>query len=427
MSLDLETQLRQYTDHIVERVDTDATIGHHLAPATRLERLLPVRGVLVAVGSAIAVLLLAVPLLISGTDETLTPRDGVTSTALGGVVPTPMPDIASWEWHRIEGTDENVPGGQMFTVDNRLMVVDDACPASTEEGADCPPPSYWWESPDGLTWNREPLPEDLAGYVLSPIRAHDGAWLLGTDASGQQAIFFHLGDGWTRVDLTKPLSVWPLVATRGTTVLVVTDDRLVFSDDLGANLELVDIPWLGEATAMVSTSEGFVTYVRNNDRIEIWFSEGGHTWEQLDSPAPIGGGEVSWLTVAGRGNSFVAAVLEPTGRSTHWISEDGLSWSRIEELTGVFDSSDVYLADFGFVMMGFAAPRGSPHDLVVVMVSEEGSVWDNVSDPRVSIDTDDSPLTLAPSVAADRVFVAVSRDNGARTLWTGGFDLERGN
>lgn len=93
----------------------------------------------------------------------------------------------------------------------------------------------------------------------------------------------------------------------------------------------------------------------------------------------------------------------------------------------MFDSSDVYLADFGFVMMGFAAPRGSPHDLVVVMVSEEGSVWDNVSDPRVSIDTDDSPLTLAPSVAADRVFVAVSRDNGARTLWTGGFDLERGN
>jgi hypothetical protein len=46
---------------------------------------------------------------------------------------------------------------------------------------------------------------------------------------------------------------------------------------------------------------------------------------------------------------------------------------------------------------------------------------------EVSIDTDDSPLTLAPSVAADRVFVAVSRDNGARTLWTGGFDLERGN
>jgi len=427
VSLDLETQLRQYTDHIVERVDTDATIGHHLAPIARPERRLPVRGVLVALGSAIAVLLVALPLLISGSDETVTPRDGVTSTTLSGVVPTPMPDIGSWEWHRIDGTDENVPGGQMFTVDNRLMVVDDVCPASPEEGADCPPPSYWWESPDGLTWNREPLPEDLAGYVLSPIRAHDGAWLLGTDASGQQAIFFHLGDGWTRVDLTEPLSAWPLVATRGTTVLVVTDDRLVVSDDLGVNWEPVDVPWLGEASAVVSTSEGFVAYVLSNDRIEIWFSEGGRSWELVDSPAPLGGAGVQWLIVAGRPDSHVVAGAETTDTTPHWVSDDGLSWSRIEELEGVFDSPDVYLADFGFVMMGFAASRGSPDDLMLVMVSEDGSAWDDVSDPRVSFGPDESPLTLAPSVAADRVFVALSRDNGARTLWIGGFDLERGN
>ena len=426
MSLDTETQLRQYTDHIVERVDTDAIIGHNAAPAGRSERRLPVRRALVAVGSAIAVLLLALPTLISAPDETVPPRAGVTSTTLSGVVPPPMPDTARWEWHRIEGSDKNIPAGQMFTLNDRLMVVDDACLASTEDGADCPPSSYWWASSDGLSWNREPLPEALGGYVLSPIRAHDGAWLQATDRRGEQAIFFHLGDGWARVDLTDPLSAWPLVATRGTTVLVVADDRLVVSDDLGVNLETVDVPWLGEANAMVSTTEGFVAHVLNNGRIETWFSEGGRSWVLVDSLTPLGDGDdVSWLTVAGRGDSYVAAVVEPSGRSSHWVSDDGFSWSRIEELAGVFDSPDVYLADFGFVLMGLA-PRGGPDDRVLVMVSEEGSVWRDVSDPTVSISPDDAPLALAPSVAADRVFVAVSRDNGERTLWTGGFDLERG-
>ena len=52
------------------------------------------------------------------------------------------------------------------------------------------------------------------------------------------------------------------------------------------------------------------------------------------------------------------------------------------------------------------------------MVSEDGSVWRDVFDPTVSMSPDDAPLTLALSVADDRVFVAVSRYNGERNLWT---------
>jgi hypothetical protein len=125
-----------------------------------------------------------------------------------------------------------------------------------------------------------------------------------------------------------------------------------------------------------------------------WYSPDGVTWTQAPDPGGVLVG--SGVTVVGGitagGPGFVAVGFEnPAGSDTNavvWVSEDGRSWTRIEDTDLLGDPATFVSEDMGTVM------PGGPGLVAVgssVWVSADGFDWAKV--PRDAFEGLESPLS----------------------------------
>lgn len=430
MSQDLETQLRDYTDYIVERVDAESLFLDDPVRNPSSIRRRSKQGVLVAAASAVAVILVAIPLLMSDPDHSVATSLPVTSTTISEFVPTPLPDPETWEWHRIDGTSATVPTGPFFSLEDRLIAIEDPC--AVPSGLSCPSHAdYWWVSDDGVNWTHEPIDSSLADRTLHPMRSPSGIWLAGLPVTDQLLTLFSPHDaGWSAVDFpgAQPGNL-PLIVSREDTVLlsVPTASRslLAISDDRGVSFGSVEVPWpAGHISGIVVTPNGFGVYLLTNEVTTVWKSNDGRTWTAVETQHEMLNGAVYWMAIDGRPGRYVATVTSDAGSSL-WVSEDGFDWSRIEALEGMFapGTESVYSTEFGFMVWGFDRTPSVTEDMVV-KVSADAIEWYDVTDSRVSFEPGEVAMTMGASEAGGRLFFTVVTEDDERTLWVGGFPAD---
>ena len=191
---DLRSQLRQYVDSNIERLDADDLVAGLDSPSLRMPSPRRRSPVLVAVASAVAVLLLVggtvlvfapsaeVPPVATNptvapqpepssavtTETTVAPQPEPTTASLPGPVTTQVPvaDITSG-WSRVPH-DVDVfgggYGGELRAVTQSgsgLVAVGDTCSDILDGNPVCEAGA--WVSPDGVSWQRVPGGSDLFG------------------------------------------------------------------------------------------------------------------------------------------------------------------------------------------------------------------------------------------------------------------------
>ena len=437
MSHDIETQLRDYTDNIVERIDVDSLLERDVVTARSRRGRAPMRGVLVAAATALTVLVLASPSFLSRPDDTVETRPVVTTPNVSELVPRPLPDVDSWEWTRIDGTFEDLPTGPFFASGSQLFALEYPCIAYAY-GQDCSTSEFWWVSMDGYAWTPEPVDPNLAGYSLFPLNTPIGVWLTGNDDLGARSMFSPRGDSWSRIGIELGPDLDVFVGMANNTLLVATDRHISVSADMGLSFETFASPWSSGVTmALLSTSDGFVAYIWDEGEIYTWTSENGQDWTPIELstpladgpidqlPAPIdevpppvtdeADGSIRGLSIVGHTNRFIARI-DTDERSLLWLSDDGLTWTRLQDLESRVERgfASVHTTDFGF--LAWAKAPGDDQR-VVVLVSSDGVEWHGVPDLQVP---GEIPTTLSASEADGRLFVLVTQAE-RRILWVGGF------
>jgi hypothetical protein len=431
MRHDLETQLRDYTDHVVERVDVNSILEPPVRshqPTRRPSQ----RGLVVAAASSLAVILLAIPVLLSNPDPTVATSVPAATNPISEFVPTPLPDPETWAWHQAGGTGTDLPTGPFFYFDSRLIALEDSCAVRSEPG--CPPPAeYWWVSDDGVDWIREPIAPSLVGRTLYSMRAPSGNWLAGLPTRDNEPLtLFSAHDaGWSAVDFpeAQPGTSLPLIGSREDTVLVslptASRSLLAISDDRGISFESVEVPWsAGHIHGIVASPDGFGVYLLADGVSTVWKSIDGRTWAAAEDTPQMLDTAVYGLVIEGRPGRYVATVASEAGSSL-WVSEDGFDWSRIGALEGVFEpgTESVYSTEFGFIAWGFDRTPSVTEDIVVA-VSADGVDWYDVTDSQVSFEPGEVAMTLAGSEAGGRLFFTLVTETDDRTLWMGGFSID---
>jgi hypothetical protein len=405
MRPDLEAQLRDYTDHIVERVNLDTfSTGNHLPavdpPSTP-------RGVLVAAISAMAVIVLATPLLLSGVDPDMPVVDS-------------LPDVHTWEWIRVDGTIDTLPSGQIFAGDGRFMALEEPC--LPKEPSDCRPSQFWWSSPDGRAWTREPIDSELVDYELHPIDTGARTWIAGfrNDGSGSSALFRPVQEGWSQVDIGhQRFGHLPVIASKQDTVVVAfwsaSGPKLAVSDDGGATFQSSRAPWFTTYFDVVANVDGFVAYVVDGLRqVDTWTSEDGWAWEQVETTAFVFSDPAHEVEVSGRPGGYMA-VVSAGSETSYWRSRDALDWSRAD-----ISGGSIELTEFGLLRVAtdpWTIREPFPWRFEF---STDGEDWHPLAIPPNTAITDD-PARDAWSHADGRIFVTVDTWSGERIIWTGRF------
>ncbi len=123
----------------------------------------------------------------------------------------------------------------------------------------------------------------------------------------------------------------------------------------------------------------------------VWYSTDGHTWSKVvhDEAVFGGSGDQYMMAVTAGGPGFVAVGEDTSedgssGISAVWISEDGISWSRVphdEAAFGGTEQTNVFMKDvtvFGseLVAVGVEVTEGSAD--AVAWISADGISWERV-------------------------------------------------
>lgn len=323
-----ETQLAVELAEVVEAVDPVVEPN----PAHRRVAIRP---------GWIVVAAMAVALIIAGIAPLLSPPRGGTAPASSPTLPEQGtdPDLATsmgvLSWSRLEGSPEDIPGGVMG-VDSSGLYTHFEYP-------------FVWHSEDAVTWVREEVHPDLAGYATVE---RQGSWAFAwKDASDAMPVILRqIGDSWEAVamdDAGFPAAVgltWDVfqfgghVVGAGDVVIISgeTRPRIPWEDHYGT------FSWdCGEPEPCV---DGPIAWWSDNDeKLHLIHPGDVMSWEEPEPLAVIeisvGGDVVSFVDTAtgevvheviGTADYPATAVARglrvdgaPPSFNAHWVSRGG--------------------------------------------------------------------------------------------------------
>jgi hypothetical protein len=327
--------------------------------------------------------------------------------------------LRAGEWTRNDDLSL-VDNGYQFITD--VIEVGKGLVASGIDASQADPDAAIWVSPDGISWTR----------VLSPILSgpgpqgiHDlalggpGLLAVGFDGSGGNLD----GAVWASVDGTEwirvldPLfsdggdqEIRSVVATERGFVAAGHDstntqvDAAIWVSSDGLDWRRVFDPALGgfgqQRIYSIDVGEhGLVAAGSNywpnqfglfNMDARVWFSEDGLSWSYIDDPMFGGPGWQFISAVAAGPEGYVAAGTDILGRPGVdndvgvWVSADGITWNRVAEDT--FDIPRVQRVSAmihgpeGFVGVGYDT-LASGSRIPAVWLSADGITWTQIDDP----------------------------------------------
>jgi len=366
MSVDLETQVRDYTEFFmgtVESIDLEEIKERPFSlsegPVQPLASQSRRRGWLVAVAGAVVVLILGLLTFLTRQTVPEAPVASQPSPSPTVSAPGPAPSVpiegAVSEWFRVPH-DEKVFGGpgDQWMVD---VIVGGpgfvAVGGDNPNGQDEPEDAAVWTSVDGVSWSRVPHDENVfgGGQMVSVTVGGPGLVVVGGDTV------------WTSVD--------------GTSWSRVPYDDTVFG---GASINSVTVG-----------GPGLVAVGEVNSDAAVWTSIDGVTWSRVPHDDTVFGGAddqvMNSVTVGGPGLVAVGFdgileeyyVFSEEMNAAVWTSRDGISWSRVPHDETVFGDGndgigtpamlDVTVGGPGLVAVG--VNRGE----VPVWTSIDGIVW----------------------------------------------------
>ncbi len=436
---DLKTQLGDYFEHAVQRLDVEDILEDRAGPGPSGEPhqlvFVPLDGdassvngprpaddtlqvgpkhrvgVLAAVA---AIVLLVVGLLVvaGGGDDVVTTDPAATPTpADTGPSPSVTAPASGERWARI-AHDEAVMGGPGVQSMVDVTAGGPGLVAVGAEGSDEAGDAAVWTSVDGITWLRVP---DEAGVLGGP--GDQTMWGVTAGGPGLVAV------GRVGADLNSDgdAAVWTSVD--GITWLRVPDEAGV----LGGPGDQVMF-------SVVAGGPGLVAV--GIDRLEaemdaaVWTSVDGITWLRAPDEAGVLGGtgtQVLWDVVAG-GPGLVAVGWGNPGSDVDavvWTSADGISWLRASDEAGVLGGPGsqvlrgVVAGGPGLVAVG-AEDSGSNND-AAVWTSVDGISWLRAEDGgELFGGVGNQELWQVTTATAG--LVAVGRDNSSgdndAAVWT---------
>lgn len=436
---DLDTQLRDYFDDVVRRVDideiADGPTRPHLedtpfseteAPEPRDADLIdyvPLSGkttqreetatasrkwtfgVVAAVAAAI-LLVVGIVIVVADrdgggvvTDPAAPPNDGDPVSPPSQVEPVPPPSVVDslgYRWSRVP--NDAVFGGEGKMGMNSVVVGGPGLVAVGEAEAlvDCDSGAGGnaavWTSLDGFTWSRVSHDEAVFG-------GDDGNYGMHTVIAGGPglvAIGGGLCSGYT-----------------GTEDLWTSGDGLSWQRISG------DVFTGGGPNDLTAGGPGLVAVGENNQGAAVWTSVDGLAWSRVPHDQEIFGHRVgdgngmTGVTVGGPGLVAVGSdglnSDAPTGRASAvvWTSVDGLTWSRVPHDEAVFGGEgdqgmfDVAVGGPGLVAVG-ENDQGAP-----IWTSVDGLNWSRVPNDETVFKAD---TRIGKVIATDAGLVAVGSD-----------------
>lgn len=306
--------------------------------------------------------------------------------------------LRAGEWTRNDDLSL-VDSGYQFITD--VVEVGSGLVASGIDASGLDPDAVIWRSPDGFTWTR----------VASPLFGGPGAQGihgLAVGGPGLVAVGFDASGG------NLDAAVWASVD--GAEWIRVRHSSL--SDDGDQ-----------EIRSVVATGTGFVAagHDSSGNQVDaaIWVSPDGIEWTRVFDPALGGFGQQRIYTIAVGPNGLIAGgsnywpnqfgLFNMDARV--WLSEDGTSWSYVDEPTfggpGWQFISAVAAGPDGYVAAGtYILGRPGVDNDIAVWVSADGATWE-----RVAEETFDIPRVqrISAMIHGPEGFVAVGYD----TLATG--------
>ena len=258
-----------------------------------------------------------------------------------------------------------------------------------------------WVSRDGRRWNEvtpDAMPADA--QALSAVVSFGGAlFVFGVGDDGRVSAWRASQRGvWERSVLSEPAVGTPFVAgavTRGDQIVVhgypgederpgVSDNAVVWVSDDGATWESSALP--GYVTNIEATPDHrrlvALVNVGGVRRPTVFVSRDGLTWartDQLGSSVDPGGDALGawrgWMWAA----TYPGEKQSGSDASTLWKSRDGRSWRRAGRAPGHAVVDQFVVVDGQLVITGFAS-RSRPG----AWTSDDGRRWDALSVARPS-------------------------------------------
>ncbi len=396
----------------------------------------PRRGPAIAVGIAAVVLLIvgAVTLLLRSGDRDTTPPATTPPTVTTTIPAQPTADIEfTLSGYRMQLS--TVVGDLEFA---RLALLGRPAewiyvPEATPFGLVALDDDTLWWSTDYLTWESTPVPYQVnrVSVVGDDVVVHGdpvaARWVWNGEAWAEE--------GWLDIEGTQLIASGP----HGT--IAATYDKVLYSSD-GQEFTEADSPPNPEALApageprerwgemaggcddgiynldfedsevgsILATADGFValTAAHPLDWGEPkicepipWFSSDGDTWTQVATESPFGEDAVILPKVTERNGRFVAVGNKDFANAAVWVSDDGLSWDRIDLEIAVIDA--VAAGELGWMITGVDSRYASYEDVRQVMYfSTDGLNWDGPYDRPDGLTSGYLPPQLA--VGSDAFF-----------------------
>jgi hypothetical protein len=205
--------------------------------------------------------------------------------------------------------------------------------------------------------------------------------------------------GWTAEELMKGLRGWGF-----------EDQLFVVSSD---GVPSVTTPpwaknevWMG---SMVTLHEAAYTmsYVVADDYsatdVNLWRTDDGLDWEQIDLPA-LSAGPIERADLAQGDGQLLMKVQEMGGGGSLWHSTDGVGWDRVA--TPIAPGHEVMWTDLGWVLHDGFGPDA---------FSADGRVWESLDMPpleEASLRYENDRLFLGPMGAGDTYTMWVGTPTG---------------
>jgi hypothetical protein len=228
-----------------------------------------------------------------------------------------------------------------------------------------------WTSPDGLTWTRVPHDEAVFGGPGTEQ-------MFGVAAGGPGLVAV----GWGRSGEDDAAAVW--VSADGYTWERIVDDA-VFGGPGTQAMQAV----LADGPGLVAVGYDFL---EGNFVAAAWTSPDGFAWSQVPHDGAVFGGQIGlyMYSVAIGGPGLVAVGSDYSGVDADgavWTSPDGLTWTRVPHDEAVFGGAGnqemlgVVAGGPGLVAVG-RDDSGEAGD-AAVWASADGLTWTRV--PEVTI------------------------------------------
>ena len=188
-------------------------------------------------------------------------------------------------------------------------------------------------------------------------------------------------------------------------------------------------------TAVCAGPSGLVAVgydaARGDDDAAVWTSSDGISWSRLPRDQAIfgGAGDQIMTDVVRAGPGLVAVGSDGRQgkeRAAVWTSVDGISWSRVPDIEGIFGGRGPTFMKSVDARGPWIVAVGSTHawtlgDLAPVWTSPDGLTWTRISDPEGVF----AGAWLSGVVVGAPGVVAVGQVDGDAAVWTSPADRMR--